>query len=104
LRVVADWIFLTSQTNTVSGTIPVGRSPQGAAVDPKTSAIYVSNLFGDTVSVISGRVNTVTTTISVGIVGTFASPSSVAVDPKTNTAYVANPGDDTMSVLAPCPK
>ena len=58
----------------------------------------------DTVSVISGRTNTVTATVRVGITGTFATPSGVAVDPKTNTAYVANPGDGTMSVLAPCPK
>jgi serine/threonine-protein kinase len=53
----------------------------------------------DGVSVISGRTNTVTATIAVGV-----EPFGIAVDPKTTTAYAANFHDNTVSVLAPCPR
>ncbi len=53
-------------------TIPVGIFPGGVAVNAKTNAVYVTNFgnranrFKGTVSVISGRTNTVTATIRVG--------------------------------------
>ena len=67
----------------VTATIPVGQLPHGVAANPATNTIYVSN-FGGTVSVISGRTNTVTATIPVG-----ALPVGVAANPHTNTIYVA---------------
>ena len=81
----------------MAATIPVGAFPDGAASDPKTKAIYVTNTDDNTVSVISARTNTVTATIPVG-----QGPQGVTVDAKTNTAYVANPVNDTVSVLASC--
>ena len=59
----------------------------------------MTNFFGNTVSVINGRTNTVTATIPVG-----TAPDAVAANPKTNTIYVTNLGDNTVSVLSPCPK
>src|SRR4051794_23638641 len=50
----------------VTTTIPVGNAPEGVAVNPKTDTVYVANEYDDTVSVISGRTNTVTATIPVG--------------------------------------
>ena len=51
---------------TVTATIPVGSSPGGVAADPKTNTIYVADFLDNTVSVISGRTDTVTATIPVG--------------------------------------
>jgi len=50
----------------VTATIAVGARPAGVATDPKTDTIYVTNIFSGTVSVISGRTNTVVATIAVG--------------------------------------
>jgi YVTN family beta-propeller protein len=83
----------------VTATIRLGRGlrPIGAATDPTTNTIYVTNFGNDTVSVISGRTNTVTATIRVGRL-----PVGVAANPKTNTSYVVNDEDSTVSVLASC--
>ena len=72
---------------TVTATIPVGRVPQLAAVNPATNTVYVTNFGASTVSVINGQTNTVTATIRVGPAG--SEPYGVAVNPATNTAYVA---------------
>jgi YVTN family beta-propeller protein len=69
----------------VRTTIPVGTSPFGVAANPVTDTIYVANTFDDTVSVISGRRNTVVATITVGL-----DPFGVATNPVTNTIYVAS--------------
>ena len=68
-----------------------------------TNTVYVAN-FGvlstgspsdNTVSVISGKTNTVTATIPVG-----DAPGEVGTDPLTNTAYVTNFADDTVSKIS----
>jgi YVTN family beta-propeller protein len=51
---------------TVTATIDVGGESFGVAADPKTDTIYVANFDKGTVSVISGRTNTVTATVPVG--------------------------------------
>jgi DNA-binding beta-propeller fold protein YncE len=38
----------------VTGTIPVGATPVGVAVNPLTATVYVTNFRGKAVSVISG--------------------------------------------------
>ncbi len=73
----------------------VGRSPFGVAADPLTDTIYVTNAGSETVSVISGRTNTVVATVRVGFPAAFG----VAEDPQTNTIYVAN-GDDEAVVIS----
>jgi YVTN family beta-propeller protein len=57
---------ISGETNTVTATIPVGSFPEGAAADPKTNTVYVTNDLDNTVSVISGETNTVTATIPMG--------------------------------------
>ena len=81
--------------------IPVGDGPFGVATNPVTNTVYVAqfgdlaaNSFGNTVSVISGKTDTVTATIPVG-----NAPGEVAANPLTNTAYVTNFADNTASVI-----
>ncbi|HJT91311.1 MAG TPA: beta-propeller fold lactonase family protein, partial [Mycobacterium sp.] len=79
--------------------IAVGNSPNGVAVSPDGSTVYVTN-FGDlssggnTVSVIDAATTTVVATITVG-----GNPANVAVSPNGATAYVTNLDDGTVSVI-----
>ena len=58
------------------------------------AAVSSANVNDSTVSVISGKTNTVTKTIPVGMF-----PHDMADNPLTNTAYVTNFGDNTGSVI-----
>ncbi|WP_079075309.1 YncE family protein, partial [Mycobacterium tuberculosis] len=80
-------------TNTVTGSIPVGTGAYGVAVNPGGN-IYVTNQFSNTVSVIDPATNTVTGSITDG-----NGPSGVAVNPVTGVVYVTNSLDDTVSVI-----
>jgi YVTN family beta-propeller protein len=81
---------------TLTATIPVSSGQFGVAVNPKTNTIYAANYFSNTVSVISGRTNTITDTISFPA---NSYPYDVAANPRTNTIYVASLGSDVVSVL-----
>ena len=76
---------IDASTRTVTATVPVGKDPDGVAVDPGTHTVYVTNFGDDTVSVIDGSTRTVTATVPVG-----KDPVGVAVDPGTHTVYVTN--------------
>src|SRR3989304_251605 len=77
---------------TVISTISVGSKPYGVGVNSSTNRIYVTNLTGNTVSVIDGATNTVTSTISVG-----SDPFGVGVNSSTNRIYVGT--SNTVSVI-----
>jgi len=83
----------TGPTHRVTATVPIGKNPDGVAVDPGTHAVYVANAFDNTVSVIDASTRTVTATVPVGY-----DPVGVAVDPGTHTVYVTNFDGDTVSV------
>ncbi len=88
-------IRATSNASIVELTaISVGILPNGIAVNPSTNTVYVSNQNSNSVSVINGATNTVTSTVSVG-----TSPRGIAVNPSTNTVYVANQGNGRVSVI-----
>jgi len=56
--------------------------------------MYVANYDNNTVSVIDGKTNRVTSTIHVGI-----SPNAVSVNPSNNIMYVANSRNNTVSII-----
>jgi serine/threonine protein kinase, bacterial len=74
--------------------IPVGRHPEGIAIDPTTHTAYTANFSDSTVSVIDTAARTVTATIPVG-----KGPEGIAVDPAAGIACTANNRDDTVSVI-----
>ncbi len=84
----------TVTSSRITATIPVGKHPEGVAVDPTTHTAYTANFSDSTVSVIDTSSRTVTATIPVG-----RGPEGVAVDPTTHTACTANNRDDTVSVI-----
>ncbi len=80
--------------NTVVATVATGNGAYGVAVAPDGKTAYVTNLTGDTVSVIDTTTGTVTATVTVG-----SAPNGVAFSPDGKTAYVTNGNDDTVSVI-----
>ena len=83
-------------TNTVKTQIAVGSVPYAVAVNPLTNKVYVANETGNSVSVIDGSSDTVTTTVQLG---TGASPFAVVVNTSTNVVYAINNGNDTVTVI-----
>ena len=77
-------------TYRATATVPVGKYPEGVAVDPGTRTVYVANRGDGTLSVIDGATRTVAAAVPVGL-----NPEGVAMDPDTHTAYVSNNGDGT---------
>jgi YVTN family beta-propeller protein/VCBS repeat-containing protein len=82
----------------VVSTIPVGRFPEGVAVTPNGSTVYVVNNgdpeTGGSVSVIDTATNTVIKTIPVGQL-----PITLAINPNGYFVYVDNTGSQTVSVI-----
>ncbi|MGB9941091.1 PKD domain-containing protein [Methanosarcina sp.] len=92
---------IDTATNTVTDTVNVGYGPQGVAVTPDGTKVYVTNpgngyQYPDsTVSVIDTATNTVTKTVSVGV-----HPIRVAVTPDGTKVYVTNSeSSGTVSVI-----
>ncbi|MFI6585638.1 beta-propeller fold lactonase family protein [Embleya sp. NPDC050493] len=72
-------------TNTATGAITVGSGPQGIAVTPDGSRLYVANGGSGSVSVIDTATNTVTSTVT-----GFNAPYDVAVTPDGTEVYVSD--------------
>jgi YVTN family beta-propeller protein len=98
LLTVAAWAAVTGfismpaplQAQTVTTTLP---GAHAVAVNPITNKIYVGDLTGNTVAVIDGATNTVTT-VTVG-----SAPVDIAVNTVTNKIYVANNGSANVTVI-----
>ncbi len=71
---------IDANTNEVIATIEVGNGPEGIAVDPNGTKIFVTNFFSQNVSVIDTATNKVTSTVKIG---TY--PLGVAVDSNGKT-------------------
>ena len=87
-----------SVVDTASGSVvasisvPVG--PDGIAVTPDGTAVYVVCQSANSVAVISTASNSVISTINVG-----SEPVQVAISPNGALAYVVNQGSNTVSVI-----
>ena len=90
--------MISTATNTVTATIPTGTGaePEGVAVSPDGSTVYVANTGNGDVSVISTATDTVTATI--GTIG--SAPVGVAVSRDGRTAYAANAASDDVLVIS----
>jgi YVTN family beta-propeller protein len=71
----------------VTGFLRAGSGPFEGAVDPTSGDIYVTDAYGNNVSVFSSSTGRTLATIPVGY-----NPWGVAIDPRTNDAFVANRG------------
>jgi YVTN family beta-propeller protein len=96
---------IDTQTNTVTATISVGPGPDGAAVNPAGTRVYVTNAgmlrpdietgyYGSSVSVIDTAKNAVIATVPVG-----GGAYGVAVNPSGTRIYVASLAANTVSVI-----
>lgn len=92
-RVSNSVSVIDTATNTIVTNIVVGGSPNGLAVTPDGTRVYVGQETGNVV-VIDATTNTVTATIPVGTL-----PSGVKVNPAGTRIYVANNGGNSVSVI-----
>ena len=78
----------------VADSTPVVCSPNGIAINPAGTFIYVSNLTDDTVAVISTATNSVVASVPVGV-----SPLGISIDSNGTYAYVNNSQSETVSII-----
>ncbi len=90
-----DVAAISTATNTVTASIPVGQIPLGVGVTLDGTLLYVANGADSTVSVINTATNSVVATIS-----GFNGPEGVAVTPDGNSILVANTVSNTVSTIA----
>ena len=84
-----------SESLSVVTTVGVGSSPNGVAVSPDGSRVYVANYSGNSVSVINTSTNGVVT------VGVGYSPyGGVAVSPDGSRVYVVNYSGSSVGVIS----
>jgi YVTN family beta-propeller protein len=76
--------------------LTVGKHPQGVAVDGRSNKVFVTNVHGDSVTVIDGVKNSVIDVRAAGM-----HPYAVAVDPMSGHAYAANYGSPWVTPIAP---
>ena len=93
------WVINTVN-NTIVTSVPLGTQsfPEGVAVHPDGSKVYVANLDvtgAGQVSQIDADTNTVTTSARVGV-----DPIGVAVDAAGTNVFVVNFGDDTVTAAS----
>lgn len=85
---------VSTLSNTVIATIPVGTKPFGVSVNPNSTLVYITNEGSNSVSVIDALTNTVTATIPVG-----QNPRGVTVSPDGKRVYVTDFGENKVSVI-----
>ena len=76
---------ISTKTNTVIATVPLGAQPEEIAVNPAGTMVYVVN--GNNVSVINTKTNTATATMT-----GFSSPCGISITPDGTKVSVVNHG------------
>ena len=88
-------VVLSGATNTVIGTVPVGKLPETPVVDSATGNLYVANYGTSNVSVISGTSNTV-----IGNIPTGAGPNPPTYDAGNGDLYVTCDISNNVTVIS----
>src|SRR5579872_3496652 len=73
----------------------IGTTPYRFAIDPSNGNVYVSNVGGSSLSVISDSSNTVTRTANLS-----QSPNGVAFDSSNGNVYVTLPSANSVAVIS----
>ena len=100
----AGWLdIITTGTNTVAASVPVGIAPSSVYYDSFLNRLYVANTGSDTVTVFDASnvtfgVNPAIPTLATVTVG--SGPVSVASLPNGQSFYVANTGSNNVSVVS----
>jgi YVTN family beta-propeller protein len=68
-------------------------NPHAVVVNPKTNKVYAVNTGNNTVTVMNGSTNSITT------VGVGTGPMAISINSVTNKIYVGNSGSGTVSVI-----
>ena len=84
-------IAVLNSSGTLTTTVPVGDTPYGLDIDPLTNRIYVSSTALNTITVVDGKTNTATASVS-NVPSAF-----VAVNLVTSKVYVS--GGNLLTVL-----
>jgi YVTN family beta-propeller protein len=82
-------------TNTAGTLIPIANAPHGLALDTAAGLLYVTQVEGDSVSVINTALGAEVASIPVG-----TDPEWIALNADGSKAYVTNRGDGTVSIIA----
>lgn len=90
----SGYVFVIDASNSIIAVIDVGSYPEGIAVNPDGTRVYVANSGSDTVSVINTSTNTVIDVVNVG-----KSPRSISVNSSGTKVYVANFSSNSVSVI-----
>src|SRR5438270_8629640 len=90
---------LKNGANTRVAQVTVGTEPNGVAVSPDGSRIYVANTVSGTVTVLSADRTTSTYGTGAVTIPVGTEPYGVALTPSGRTLYVANARSNSVSVL-----
>jgi YVTN family beta-propeller protein len=85
---------ISTTSETVTGTIPVGFFPVAIAYDSSNSKLYVADFAQNSISVVSTATGRVVGNISVGV-----GPDAVAFDNLSGNIFVANEGSNNTTVI-----
>ena len=86
---------LDADTQTVTGTFPLGTADFGIAYDPTTNRLYAANYPADAVSVVDPATRRVVASWIAG-----PGPAAVALDAGVQQLYVLNTDDRSLSILS----
>lgn len=81
-------------TNNLVATVDVGLGPEGVAVNPTGTRVYVADLGNETISVIDTATNSLVATVPVDV-----DPFGVAVNSTGTRVYVTDLFDGTVSII-----
>ncbi|WP_143822099.1 beta-propeller fold lactonase family protein [Mucilaginibacter pedocola] len=85
---------VSTATNSVVASVPVGDMPFGIAINPQGTLVYVSNGGTNTISVINTATNKVVAGIFVG-----ENPRGITINADGSRVYVVNSSSDNVSVI-----